>query len=59
MPRVDHLTGATVDTAPPPCRSCMWWQTRPGREPAERDRFIAETEDELVRGARSTARMTG
>ena len=47
MPRVDHLTGATVDTAPPPCRSCMWWQTRPGREPAERDRFIAETEDEF------------
>ena len=25
----------------------MWWQTRPGREPAERDRFIAETEDEF------------
>ncbi len=25
----------------------MWWQTRPGRQPAERDRFIAETEDDF------------
>ena len=44
---VDHLTGATVQDAPPPCRSCMWWQTRPGREPADRARFIAEVEDDF------------
>ena len=29
---VEHLTGATVGVAPVPCRDCMWWQTRPGRQ---------------------------
>jgi len=43
--RVDHLTGATVVDAPPPCRECMWWQTRPGRQPVERRRFIEDIED--------------
>jgi len=47
MPAVDHLTGATVDSAPTPCRACMWWQTRPGREPADRERWIHEAEDEF------------
>ncbi len=42
---VDHLTGATLDAAPPPCRACMWWQTRPGREPDERSRWVADAED--------------
>jgi hypothetical protein len=44
---VDHLTGATVADAPPPCRECMWWQTRPGREPAERQRWIESAEEEF------------
>ena len=44
---VDHLTGATVADAPPPCRQCMWWQTRPGREPAERRRWIESAEEEF------------
>jgi hypothetical protein len=45
MSRVDHLTGATVEDAPPPCRSCMWWQTRPGKPVGDRRRFIEEVED--------------
>jgi hypothetical protein len=42
---VEHLTGATVGAAPPPCRNCMWWQTRPGSRPGDRERWIAEVED--------------
>jgi len=42
--QVDHLTGATIGDAPPPCRECMWWQSRPGRQPLERSRFIDEVE---------------
>jgi len=44
---VDHLTGATVADAPPPCRECMWWQTRPGRDPGERRRWIESAEEEF------------
>jgi hypothetical protein len=44
---VDHLTGATLDGAPAPCRTCMWWQTRPGREPAERSGWVADAEDDF------------
>lgn len=44
MAHVDHLTGATIGDAPPPCRECMWWQSRPGRQPPERGRFIEEAE---------------
>jgi hypothetical protein len=44
---VDHLTGATLDAAPVPCRACMWWQTRPGREPDERSRWVADAEDDF------------
>jgi hypothetical protein len=44
---LDHLTGATIGSAPEPCRACMWWQTRPGREPAEKRRFIDHVEDEF------------
>jgi len=47
MTSVDHLTGATVGEAPPPCRGCMWWQTRPGRDPGERQEWIREAEDEF------------
>ena len=44
MAHVDHLTGATIADAPPPCRECMWWQSRPGRQPPERRRFIDDVE---------------
>jgi hypothetical protein len=47
IPRVDQLTGATVEDAPPPCRTCMWWQTRPGRPAGDRRRFIEQIEDEF------------
>jgi hypothetical protein len=47
MAGVDHLTGATVAAAPLPCRECMWWQTRHGREPADRRRWILDAEDEF------------
>ena len=47
MTSVDHLTGATVGEAPHPCRGCMWWQTRPGRDPGERKDWIREAEDEF------------
>jgi hypothetical protein len=44
---VDHLTGATLGAAPQPCRECMWWQTRLGREPEERRRWVANAEDDF------------
>ena len=52
---VDHLTGATVGDAPKPCRECMWWQTRPGREPADRRQWIEtaeEVRDRVLEAAR-------
>jgi hypothetical protein len=30
-PRVEGLTGATLQTAPRVCRDCVWWQSRGGR----------------------------
>jgi len=45
--RVDHLTRGSISQAPPPCRSCMWWQARPGDRPPERDEWTRETEDEF------------
>jgi hypothetical protein len=47
MTAVDHLTGATIGEAPLPCRGCMWWQTRPGRQPGDRERWIRDAEDEF------------
>ena len=44
---VDHLTGATIGDAPKPCRECMWWQTEPRREPADRRRWIEAAEEEF------------
>jgi hypothetical protein len=44
MARVDHLTGASIGDAPAPCRECMWWQSRPGRQPPDRRRFIEQVE---------------
>jgi hypothetical protein len=47
VPAVDHLTAVTAAEGPVPCRACMWWQTRPGREPGERARWMQEAEDEF------------
>jgi hypothetical protein len=47
MTAVEHLTGATVSDAPVPCRDCMWWQTRPGHRPGDRERWTAEHEDQF------------
>ncbi len=31
-PHVAGLTGVTLESAPPVCRSCVWWQSRAGRD---------------------------
>jgi hypothetical protein len=43
--RVSGLTGATLQTAPSVCQSCVWWQSRPGRE-VEKDRWREKIEEE-------------
>src|SRR6266516_7951386 len=35
-PRLAGLTGATLETTPSVCQSCVWWQTRGHREPDKR-----------------------
>ncbi|MDX6591017.1 MAG: hypothetical protein QOJ13_213 [Gaiellales bacterium] len=47
MTGVEHLTRVTSQGAPVPCRACVWWQTRPGHRPADRDRWTQDTEDEF------------
>lgn len=47
MPGVEDLHGASVAHAPVPCRECVWWQTRPGREPADKRRFVDQAEAEF------------
>src|SRR5436190_18962665 len=44
-PRVAGLTGATLETAPEVCRSCVWWQSRPGKR-ADKRRWIEKAETE-------------
>lgn len=41
--RVDHLTGATIETAPPCCVSCLWWQENGWATPEKR-RFVNDIE---------------
>jgi hypothetical protein len=43
-PRVAGLTGATLGTAPPVCRDCVWWQSRSGRE-VEKGRWRGRAEE--------------
>ncbi len=38
------LTGATIDVAPSVCHTCVWWQSRLGREEDKR-RWIERAED--------------
>ena len=44
-PQLAGLTGATIDTAPEVCRSCIWWQSRGGR-PTSKRRWIERAEEE-------------
>jgi len=43
--RLAGLTGATLETAPSVCQTCVWWQTRGNREPDKR-KWIERAEDE-------------
>jgi len=43
--RLAGLTGATLETAPSVCRSCVWWQTRGNREPEKR-KWVERAEEE-------------
>jgi hypothetical protein len=43
--RLAGLTGATFESAPTVCQSCVWWQTRGNREP-EKGKWIERIEDE-------------
>ena len=43
--RLAGLTGATLETAPAVCQSCVWWQTRGNREPEKR-KWIERAEGE-------------
>jgi hypothetical protein len=42
--RVAALTGATIAVAPTVCQSCVWWQSRAGRDEDKR-RWIDKAED--------------
>jgi hypothetical protein len=42
--RLAGLTGATIVRAPSVCHTCVWWQSRLGKEADKRD-WIAEAED--------------
>lgn len=43
--RLAGLTGATLETAPAVCQSCVWWQTRGNREPEKR-KWVERAEGE-------------
>ena len=43
--RLAGLTGATIETAPAVCRTCVWWQTRGNREP-DKAKWIERAEEE-------------
>ena len=43
--RLAALTGATLETAPAVCQTCVWWQTRGNREPDKR-KWIERAETE-------------
>lgn len=43
--RLAPLTGATLETAPTVCRTCVWWQSR-GSRAADKDRWREKVEDD-------------
>ena len=55
--RLAGLTGATLETAPSVCQTCVWWQSRGNREPEKR-KWIERAEEEWGAGGRSTATTT-
>ena len=44
--RLAGLTGATLETAPSVCRTCVWWQSRSSRE-IDKERWIEKVEDDF------------
>ena len=42
--RLEGLTGATLETAPTVCHTCVWWQSRGGKN-ANKERWIDRAED--------------
>lgn len=44
-PQMAGLTGATLETAPSACQTCIWWQARAGRTTDKR-RWIERAEEE-------------
>ena len=44
-PSLAGLTGATLETAPTVCHSCVWWQSR-GTRRVDKPRWIAKAEEE-------------
>ena len=45
MTRVAGLTGATLETAPTVCHTCVWWQSRSDRD-VPKERWIGRIEEE-------------
>ena len=43
--RLAGLTGATLESAPTVCHSCVWWQSRGNREPEKR-KWIERVEED-------------
>ena len=43
--RLAGLTGATLETAPAVCQTCVWWQSRLGRT-ASKERWMERAEDD-------------
>jgi hypothetical protein len=43
--RLAGLTGATLESAPAVCQSCVWWQSRGNREPEKR-KWIERAEED-------------
>ena len=43
--RVTGLTGGTLERAPSVCQTCVWWQSRDGRD-ASKERWIERIEDD-------------
>ncbi len=42
-PKIAGLTKLTLESAPPVCHECVWWQTR-GSRPVDKDRWMERTE---------------
>jgi hypothetical protein len=45
--RIAGLTGATLETAPTVCHTCMWWQSRTGGRERDKRRWIDKAESEF------------